>query len=33
MEKKEEEEIKDWNEQIQEWIDGIFEMLKPMEDE
>ena len=30
---KEEEEIKDWNEQIQEWIDGICEMLKPMEDE
>jgi len=30
---KEEEEIKDWNDQIQEWIDGLFEALRPMEDE
>ena len=28
-----EEEEKDWNDQIQEWIDGIFEALKPMEDD
>jgi len=27
------EEEKDWNDQIQEWIDGLFEALKPMEDE